>query len=277
MIARPVYVDFSTRYSVQFPEYRLLQRGICYQLIQGELVKTFYPIFDIWSNYILRGISGEMFFRDLDTGKAILIYANSHLEAGETLLRLRQLGQGIDELKTAERESPRNADAGATDFERVRHSMKLIVTGETKVLGIIGSPVRHSLSPLMHNAAIEALDLDYVYVPFPVPSDRLKDAVKGLRSLGVAGFNVTIPFKTAIIPYLDRLTPDSGNGWCCQYCQQGRGPCLSATIPMGRDCSSPLKEDLNFAPAGSSILILGAGGAARGALAAFRYGRVRVQ
>jgi len=64
------------------------------------------PDISLWNSYILRGISGEMFFRDLDTGKAILIYANSHMEAGETLLRLGQQWQGIQELKTAERISP---------------------------------------------------------------------------------------------------------------------------------------------------------------------------
>lgn len=102
---RPVYMDFSTRYSVQFPDYSLLQRGICYQLVKGG-GKDLYPDLAIWDSYILRGISGEMFFRDLDTGKAILIYANSHMEAGETLLRLRQLGQGVAELKIAERIAP---------------------------------------------------------------------------------------------------------------------------------------------------------------------------
>ncbi|ACM21719.1 polyprenyl-phospho-glycoside--protein O-glycosyltransferase DUF2723 membrane protein, putative [Geotalea daltonii FRC-32] len=102
---KPVFVDFSTRYSIQFPDYRLLQRGICYQLIRGK-GEELYPDLTVWDNYILRGISGEMFFRDLDTGKAILIYANSHLESGETLLRMRQLGQGVAELRAAERIAP---------------------------------------------------------------------------------------------------------------------------------------------------------------------------
>jgi hypothetical protein len=102
---RPVFVDFSTRYSIQFPDYRLLQRGICYQLIRGK-GDELSPDLATWDNYILRGISGDMFFRDLDTGKAILIYANSHLESGETLLRLRQLGQGVEELRIAEGIAP---------------------------------------------------------------------------------------------------------------------------------------------------------------------------
>lgn len=103
---RPVYIDFSTRYSVQFSNYSLRQRGICYQLLKGSGDTFQFPDISVWNSYILRGISGEMFFRDLDTGKAILIYANGHLEAGETLLRLRQLGEGVQELRAAEKIAP---------------------------------------------------------------------------------------------------------------------------------------------------------------------------
>lgn len=103
---RPVYIDFSTRYSVQFSNYSLRQRGICYQLLKGSGDAFQFPDISVWNSYILRGISGEMFFRDLDTGKAILIYANGHLEAGETLLRLRQLGEGVQELRAAEKIAP---------------------------------------------------------------------------------------------------------------------------------------------------------------------------
>ncbi|HEY6838724.1 MAG TPA: shikimate dehydrogenase, partial [Geobacteraceae bacterium] len=84
-----------------------------------------------------------------------------------------------------------------------------VMSGKTGVLGIIGWPVAHSLSPLMQNAALEALGLDYVYVPFPVAPDALGAAVNGLRALGVAGFNVTIPHKEAIIPFLDQLSPEA--------------------------------------------------------------------
>lgn len=103
---RPVYIDFSTRYSVQFSNYSLRQRGICYQLLMGGGDTFQPPDISVWNSYILRGISGEMFFRDLDTGKAILIYANGHMEAGETLLRLRQLGEGVQELRAAEKIAP---------------------------------------------------------------------------------------------------------------------------------------------------------------------------
>ncbi|ACK68339.1 shikimate 5-dehydrogenase [Rippkaea orientalis PCC 8801] len=82
----------------------------------------------------------------------------------------------------------------------------LTITGKTKLLGIIGYPVEHSLSPVMHNAAISHLGLDYLYVPFPVNPDNLETAIAGLATLGVLGFNVTIPHKQAIIPYLSEVT-----------------------------------------------------------------------
>ena len=103
---RPVYIDFSTRYSVQFNDFLLRQRGICYQLARGASGTTPVPDLAVWNIYTIRGVSGEMFFRDLDTSKAILIYAYSHMEAGETLMRLGRQNEGIAELRIAERIAP---------------------------------------------------------------------------------------------------------------------------------------------------------------------------
>ena len=72
------------------------------------------------------------------------------------------------------------------------------ISGATTLVGIIGWPVRHSLSPRMHNAAFEALGLDWAYVPLPVPPERLGDAVRGLAALGFVGANVTTPHKLAV-------------------------------------------------------------------------------
>jgi shikimate dehydrogenase len=81
------------------------------------------------------------------------------------------------------------------------------VRGTTKILGVMGSPVTHSLSPVMHNAAIAALGLDYVYVPFPVAIADLATVVEGLKAIGsVEGFNLTIPHKQEIIPLLDQIS-----------------------------------------------------------------------
>jgi shikimate dehydrogenase len=81
------------------------------------------------------------------------------------------------------------------------------VDGRTRLVGLIGWPVSHSLSPGMHNAAFRALDLNYAYVPLPVAPDRIQDALRGLVALGFAGANVTVPYKSTVLPFLDELTP----------------------------------------------------------------------
>jgi shikimate dehydrogenase len=85
----------------------------------------------------------------------------------------------------------------------------ITTTGTTQVIGIIGDPVSHSLSPRMHNAAFAALGLDYTYVPLPVRAEDVGAAVKGLSALGFRGANVTIPHKGAVLPYLDTLSEDA--------------------------------------------------------------------
>ncbi len=82
-----------------------------------------------------------------------------------------------------------------------------MITGTTKLLGIIGHPVEHSRSPLMQNAALAKLGLDYIYLPFPVQPQNLKQALDGFAAIGVVGFNATIPHKRAIIPLLSEIEP----------------------------------------------------------------------
>ncbi|MEM2739936.1 MAG: shikimate dehydrogenase [Candidatus Bathyarchaeia archaeon] len=83
------------------------------------------------------------------------------------------------------------------------------ISARTSVYGVIGYPIEHSLSPLIHNAAIDALGIDAVYVAFHIEPRMLREAVYGMKALGVKGFNVTMPFKTEIIPYLDRLDEEA--------------------------------------------------------------------
>lgn len=140
------------------------------------------------------------------------------------------------------------------------------ITGKTQVLGIIGHPVEHSLSPVMHNAAIAALGIDYVYVPFAVEPESLSTALNGLRVLGIRGFNVTIPHKSAILPLLDRISPEA------ELCGAVNTVCREKDHLVGYNTDGTgllrsLRDDLGFDPSGSAILVLGAGGAARGALA----------
>jgi shikimate dehydrogenase len=79
------------------------------------------------------------------------------------------------------------------------------ISGRTRLLGLIGHPIEHSLSPTMHNAAFAASDLDYLYVPLDVRPRDLPAAVRGIGALGFKGFNVTMPHKEAIVPLLDEL------------------------------------------------------------------------
>ena len=80
-------------------------------------------------------------------------------------------------------------------------------TGHTRLLCLLGSPVAHSISPEMHNEACALLDLDYHYLAFDVPAERLDVAVNGLKEMGVAGFNLTMPDKNRMAELCDELSP----------------------------------------------------------------------
>lgn len=150
------------------------------------------------------------------------------------------------------------------------------LSGTTKVLGIIGHPVSHSLSPLMQNAALQASGLDYMYVPFEVTADNVGAAIIGMKALGVAGFNVTIPHKTAVMPYLDDLDETAVAAGAVNTVKNDAGRLIGYNTD-GDGLVRSLAEDLAFDPRNSSIAIIGAGGAARGAIAALgRAGAKRI-
>lgn len=81
-----------------------------------------------------------------------------------------------------------------------------VIKGTTKLLGVIGNPIEHSLSPLMHNAAIAALGVDYVYLPIPVKIADLSTAIAGFKAIGIEGFSVTIPHKQTILSFLSEVS-----------------------------------------------------------------------
>lgn len=141
----------------------------------------------------------------------------------------------------------------------------MTVTGSTRLLGIIGNPVSHSRSPQMQNRALAAAGLDYVYVPFPVLPERLPAAVEGLRAVGIHGFNVTVPHKVAIVPLLDRLSPDAEQIGAVNtvHCDNGA---LVGYNTDGTGLVAALREEMGFDPHGASLVIIGAGGGARAAV-----------
>lgn len=81
------------------------------------------------------------------------------------------------------------------------------ITGHTRLTGLLGSPVSHSISPMMHNESFKQLDLDYVYLAFDVGTEGMQTAVNGLRTLNVRGFNVTMPGKNVMATLCDKLSP----------------------------------------------------------------------
>lgn len=142
-----------------------------------------------------------------------------------------------------------------------------IVQGKTRVICIIGDPIGHSLSPRMQNAAFAASHLDFIFIPFAVRSENLEKAVTGLKALGVCGFNVTIPHKSAIIPFLDRLDESALSAGAVNTVLLYEG-CFVGYNTDGDGLVDSLATDLDFSPGLEQILIIGAGGAARGAIAA---------
>ena len=80
-----------------------------------------------------------------------------------------------------------------------------MITGKTKVVAVIGNPIEHSLSPPMHNAAYKQMGMDYVYVAFKIEKDNLSHLIESAKTMGLVGLNVTIPYKTDIIEYLDEV------------------------------------------------------------------------
>ena len=132
-----------------------------------------------------------------------------------------------------------------------------------RLTGILGWPVEESLSPAIHNAAFEALGLDWAYVPLPAPPGKLRRAIRELRATPhFAGANVTMPHKEGVVRLMDEVTEDAARLRAVNTIVVGVGGLA------GHNTDAPgftrfLEEDAGFDPAGRTALILGAGGAAR--------------
>jgi len=135
-----------------------------------------------------------------------------------------------------------------------------LISGKTAVCGVIGDPIEHTMSPVMHNAAFKKLGLDYLYVPFRVRKEELGRAVEGMRALNIRGLNVTIPHKVAIIPLLDKLDPLVEKIGAVNTIVNDGGVLTGYNTDATGFLQALLEE---VEPEGKNIVILGAGGASR--------------
>jgi len=157
------------------------------------------------------------------------------------------------------------------------------ITGRTKITGIFGYPVDHTLSPAMQNAAFEALGLDYCYIPLLVHPDNLADAVRSIRVLNLAGVNITVPHKEKVIPLLDTIDDEALFIGAVNTIVNSEGR-LNGYNTDGRGFMRSLDES-GISVKDKKILIIGAGGAARAvsyylcreAGNVFIYGRTKIR
>lgn len=136
-----------------------------------------------------------------------------------------------------------------------------VTEGETRLCGIIGDPIEHTMSPVMHNAAFSKLRLNYRYVPFRVRKEELGKAIERMRVLNMRGLNVTIPHKVAVIPFLDRLDPLAKEIGAVNTIVNDDGVLTGYNTDAAGFLRALLTRGIE--PKGKNVVILGAGGASR--------------
>ncbi len=134
------------------------------------------------------------------------------------------------------------------------------ISGKTELIGLIATPIRHSSSPKMHNEAFAKLGLDYAYLAFEVGTEQLEDTIKGFRAMNVRGSNVSMPNKTVVHKYLDKLSPAAELCGAVNTIVNDNGV-LTGHITDGIGYMSALK-DAGIDIIGKKMTIVGAGGAA---------------
>ena len=148
------------------------------------------------------------------------------------------------------------------------------ITGHTKIVGVIGSPINHSRSPQMHNAAISKAGLDFVYVPFHVSADAIEQAINGFRSINVIGINVTLPHKQSVMPFLTSISREA------QLIGAVNTLTFSDDGIHGENTDAPgflraMNENNISIPIEKDVVVLGAGGSARAIVVALALAGVK--
>jgi shikimate dehydrogenase len=131
----------------------------------------------------------------------------------------------------------------------------------TKIIGLLGHPIKHTYSPFIQNIAADLKNLDYIYLPFDVPSSNLKNALKGMIALGIKGFNVTIPHKENILQYMNNVSEEASIIGSVNTIVNDMGKLNGYNTDVNGilETLSPYKEEIY----GNDVSIVGAGGAAR--------------
>ena len=135
------------------------------------------------------------------------------------------------------------------------------INGKTKIIGLFGYPVEHSLSPHMHNSAFRELDFDIIYVAFKVSPEDLTDAIKAVKFLNLLGINITVPHKERAIPLLDSIDEEASFIGAINTIVNSEGV-LKGYNTDGRGFLSSLSEE-GISIDGKRIMIIGTGGACR--------------
>lgn len=139
--------------------------------------------------------------------------------------------------------------------------MKNSLHNNTKLLGLIGHPIKQTYSPLIHNVTSELLGLEYIYLPFDVPSSALKNVIKGMVALGIKGFNVTVPHKESILAYMNNLSEEASIIGSVNTIVNDMGKLVGYNTDAAGIIETllPFKEKLM----GNEVTVIGSGGSAR--------------
>jgi shikimate dehydrogenase len=142
-----------------------------------------------------------------------------------------------------------------------------VLKRHTNFVGVLGWPLDHTLSPVIHNAAFRRLDLDWTYLGFPVEPASLRDAVAGLRALSARGANVTMPHNETVIPYLDEIGGDAASTGAVNTIENVGGRLIGHNTDVD-GFRQFLDGDAGVVVAGKPVCVLGSGGAARAVVTA---------
>ena len=134
----------------------------------------------------------------------------------------------------------------------------------TQIVGVVGHPIKHSFSPLIHNISFELSGLNYIYLPFDVPMNNLKDALRGMLALGIKGFNVTIPHKEKIAQYMKDISEEASIVGAVNTVVNEDGILHGYNTDVHGIIETllPYKDEI----AGADVTVIGGGGAARSAI-----------